>query len=135
LPRRAQPEITASNDPGATFVDPRDLRAAARALTRLTIAHDQPALLRERDQLLEKKYGPGLTAPDERRLTYVRWQLYRIDDAVSGERLDEIEAIVASQERVADAVGKYAAIVQRLAGHQDHQSFPVALSGRAREGR
>lgn len=58
------------------------------------------ALLDERSKLLDKKFGSKMTRADEIRLTYVRWQLDRIDDAEEGAKLDALEALVTQYEQL-----------------------------------
>ena len=75
----------------------------ARLAGRMNAASVSPAehrdLLREREQLLKKKYGNGLSPRETRRLDYIRWSLDRIEDARHGQALDELESRVELYER------------------------------------
>ena len=120
---------------GNPAVSVYDVRHASRALTRRTMADEEPALLRERDELLDRKYESGLDVHGERRLTYVRWQLDRIDDALNGEHLDAVERVVSAQEQMAGTIDEYAHIVRGYAGSRHPQQIPVAEPARARRRR
>ncbi|WP_316232846.1 hypothetical protein [Bradyrhizobium sp. SZCCHNPS2010] len=75
-------------------------RRAGR-LNAAAISEDEVnALLDERSKLLDKKFDGKMTRADEIRLTYVRWQLDRIDDAEEGAKLDALEALVSQYEQL-----------------------------------
>lgn len=63
------------------------------------------AFIEERNKLVNKKFKEGLDEKEERRLTFVRWQLDRIDDAESGPTLDLFEKFVETNEGFANEVG------------------------------
>jgi hypothetical protein len=56
-------------------------------------------LVVERQLLLDKKFNENITRAEIIRLTYVEWQLDRIEDAREGEALDRLESWVAEYER------------------------------------
>jgi hypothetical protein len=61
-------------------------------------------LIEERNKLVNKKFKKGLNKNEERHLTFVRWQLDRIDDAESGNTLDLFEKFVDEHERFAGEI-------------------------------
>jgi hypothetical protein len=129
---QAKGENTAAEQDASAGFDPRDMRSAARALTRHTMAREEPKLLQERDELLSKKFEGGLSPREERHLKYVRWQLDRIDDAVNGAHLDQVERIVAAQEDMALLVREYAAMFEKLTQKTSEPTAPVAPPDRVR---
>ncbi len=88
---------------------------AARRAGRLNAASvkdkEVDALLAERQSLIAKKFGEGLTRAEGRRLALVRWNLDRIQDARHGETLDELESAVTLYENIGAEI---AHLVQEL---------------------
>lgn len=70
------------------------------------------ALLRERQQLLDKKFGGFMNKREENRLAYVRWSLARIEDARTGQALDVLEDLTSQYKQF----------------HQDVQSLSSHIS-------
>lgn len=68
-------------------------KAAGRLNASIITDEEENAWLKERAELLQKKLSGDFTRQDERRLTYVRWSLDRIEDAKYGQNLDELEAV------------------------------------------
>lgn len=105
----AEKEIRTGEEPLHIF--PFGLKAdIIRKMNRLITArlpkHVREALIDERNQLVTKKFEVGLSTKEERRLTYVRWQLDRIDDAESGQYLDFLEAVAQEQENLAQQIDR-----------------------------
>lgn len=75
-----------------------------RAITKKTPAEEVKSLVDERNILVMKRTKAGLTRDEERRLTYLRWQLDRIDDAQYGEILDIFEKTAEEYERFASDI-------------------------------
>ena len=73
-------------------------RVAGRVNAAAVPEDEVNALYAERALLIEKKYESSLTSAEERRLTYVRWSLDRIEDARFGMSLDVLENRVADYE-------------------------------------
>jgi hypothetical protein len=71
------------------------------------------AWLHERQQLLDKEIDGTLTRSETIRLTYVRWNLARIDDARHGEALDRLESWIAEYERFGDRLDALRADLSR----------------------
>jgi hypothetical protein len=75
---------------------------AARRAGRLNAANisddEVSELLERRQRLLDKKFDGTMLRKDEIELTYVCWQLDRIDDARQGAQLDTLEALVTQYE-------------------------------------
>jgi hypothetical protein len=80
-------------------LSPDNIRKINRLITRNISPGEKEAIINERNQLIQKQFKGGLSPKEERRLTYVRWQLDRIDDAESGEFLDYLEQITESHEK------------------------------------
>jgi hypothetical protein len=60
---------------------------------------EHEALLRERQQLLDKKLQGTITRRESNRLQYVRWSLDRIEDAKHGQALEMLEGAVGRYEQ------------------------------------
>jgi hypothetical protein len=82
--------------------DASAIATAARRAGRLnaaSISDDEiNELLKERRELLDKKFANTITQRELNRLTYVRWSLDTIEDARSGPQLDVLQALVAQYE-------------------------------------
>ena len=91
-----------------------DVECSRRLLMLRTIldACASTPMVGEAWELLER--AEGLDPKDERRLQYVRWSLDRIEDAVGGEDIDELERLVEVQERFAERVNAFANEVRTL---------------------
>lgn len=90
-----------------------NIKRINRALTGRISPEQKQALIEERNGLVSKKFKEGLTAKEERHLTYVRWQLDRIDDAEHGETLDVFDQITKDHEGFASQLKK---LLGQLAG-------------------
>lgn len=77
------------------------IKTINRAITLKIPQREKDNLIKERNQLVEKEFKVGLGDKENRRLTYVRWQLDRIDDAESGEFLDYLERMTDTHEKFA----------------------------------
>jgi hypothetical protein len=75
---------------------------ASRMAGRLNAAtisdEDYEALLKERQDLLDKKFDKTISRQEEIRLEYVRWSLDRIEDARQGHVLDALEGAISEYE-------------------------------------
>ncbi len=67
---------------------------AARASAAKTSPTEEQNLRRERAKLLNHKMREGLSAEQQTRLVYVRWNLDQIENARLGPSLDKLEAAV-----------------------------------------
>ena len=101
--RRALGEQYGSLDPAAA--------AAQRRVARQSLEPEIPGLLKQREALLKRRFGAGLTPREERALAYVRWKLDMYEDAVTGDQFDELRRMVESEERLARDV---AVLVSKL---------------------
>jgi hypothetical protein len=73
-----------------TIVD--RFRAASRRVALELLVPAEPEIMREREALLCKMYSAdGLTRAEKRRMAVLRELLDRIDDALYGPALDELE--------------------------------------------
>ncbi len=69
---------------------------------------EKQKVLAERNELLRKKFkGGGISEKEEKRLTFLRWQLDRFDDAETGEVLDRLEMITEGHERFAKELSSF----------------------------
>lgn len=60
---------------------------------------EQTRLLKQREELLTKKFSGNISKAELNTLEYVRWSLDRIDDSKYGETLDRLEALVEGYEK------------------------------------
>lgn len=70
-------------------------------------------ILAEREGLLRKKYGDGLSSLDERRLRYLQWQVSTVEDSQIEDDLDRLESLVdrieSAARRVDDGMKRFKA--------------------------
>lgn len=97
-----------------TEVSPDDIKKINRANTSKISQAERDKIFNERDELVEKKFKTHLSAQEERRLTYIRWQLDRFDDAESGEFLDYIGKITESHEKLAEELKGFTGEIEKL---------------------
>jgi hypothetical protein len=83
-------------------------RLLGRLNTTMVKPEEFESLLRERQNLLDKKFDGTMTRQDENRLEYVRWSLDRIQDAKSGPALDALEHVVGVYERFLSDMDNFA---------------------------
>jgi hypothetical protein len=92
--------------------------ATARLAGRINAASIPPdehrALLKERQQLLDKKLGGTISHRESNRLEYVRWSLDRIEDAKHGQSLEVLEDSVKRYERLLADLNALSAHIQTL---------------------
>ena len=90
---------------GRIGIPPVDrIREINRAITRKTLLPEKNKLIEERNTIVGKKFDGGLSKREERRLTLVRWQLDRLDDAEFGEGLDFVETVTEEHEKFAQEI-------------------------------
>lgn len=75
-----------------------EIKDINRFITRKISPKFKEQLIEERNSLVDRKFNGGLSRKEERRLTYVRWQLDRIDDAEEGHILDYFEKVAEQHE-------------------------------------
>jgi len=97
-------------------------RELGREAARRTPPEERKKLFFEHDRLTQKMFTDGgLTRADERRLTYLRWNLDRLRDAEMGKQLDALEDVATMQERSAAQISQFLAnvrTVQRSTGRR-----------------
>jgi hypothetical protein len=86
-------------------------QVVVRAIVNATLTPRYDQLTLERNQLVHVQIERELTACERRRLTYLRWQLDQIEDAVGGAYLDSLDALVAKHEVTARQI---TALMERL---------------------
>lgn len=89
-------------------------RELSRALARRIPDTVVKALMEEHGILAEKLVDHSLSAREKARLTYVRWQLDRIEDARIGEDLDALEELAALHEAISDEVARFVGQVEHV---------------------
>src|SRR5688572_19980892 len=65
------------------------------------------ALLKAREDLLKKKFRQGISAEETQRLSYIGWQLDRIEDARMEGDLTELEQVIHLQEQLSEKIKLY----------------------------
>jgi hypothetical protein len=76
----------------------RNAKLAGRINASNISQEEHDSLLKERQDLLAKKFNGEITRKESNRLEYVRWSLDRIDDAKFGEAFDSLDAAVSRYE-------------------------------------
>jgi len=66
-------------------------------------------------ELVQKKYSGNFTFEDERKLTYLRWTLDRIEDALYGRELDALESAVSDYEDFCERLSSFSADLKAAA--------------------
>lgn len=77
-----------------------------REITRKTPPDIKVTLLNEHDILVRQKFKEGLSIKEEKRLSYIRWQLDNIEDAEHGEELDRLKYFTEGIETFAGEIEK-----------------------------
>lgn len=106
IPRAIEaPEISFESFPSG--LGPEDIKKINRAFTKGISPKIEENLIKERNELVKKKVKEHLTKKEQIRLTFLKWQLDRIDDAKHGEHLDFLGRIVGAQEEFAKEIGMF----------------------------
>jgi hypothetical protein len=74
---------------------------------------EEDEIVSERNILVKRKYKEGISKREQVRLRYLEWQIDRIEDAIAGESIDELEALVESQERLVQTMEKWGSVVSQ----------------------
>jgi hypothetical protein len=94
-------------------------RIAGRLNATNVSEQERNSLLRERQDLLDKKLSGTITSKEANRLEYVRWTLDRIEDAQHGLTLDALESSVERYEKfLADVQALQEELRQLTKGHK-----------------
>lgn len=99
------PEMSFESFPSG--LGPEDIKKINRAFTKGIPPEFEENLIKERNELVRKKIKERLTKKEQIRLTFLKWQLDRIDDAKHGEHLDFLGRIVGAQEEFAKEIGMF----------------------------
>ena len=100
---KTTPEISFEGFPSGLTTE--NIKKINRAFTKRIPLEIEEDLIKERNQLVRKKIKEDLTKREQIRLTFLRWQLDRIDDAKHGEHLDLLGRIVEAQEEFTEEIG------------------------------
>lgn len=87
-------------------INPETLIEVNRAVTRRIPQEDRKKLFSEHEDLVRKKYADGLSRREERRLSLLRWELDRIEDAEIGTGMDVLEAFTEANVQFASEIDK-----------------------------
>lgn len=90
------------------------LRNAGRLVASQVSEEEHQALLRERQELLDKLFAKNISRHEQIRLDYVRWSLDRIDDAAHGADLDRIEATIDRYEHFLSELDDFKAVLNKV---------------------
>lgn len=77
-------------------------RLAGRINAAAVSETEHKELLREREDLLKKKFDETISRRELNRLEYVRWSLDRIEDAKYGNVLEALDSAVTRYEKILD---------------------------------
>jgi hypothetical protein len=83
-----------------------EIKFLNRKITKRIPRDVKDEFIKEHIILVKNKFDKGLSKAEERRLSYVRWQLDRIDDAEHGEYLDRLEGFTEGIETFAVEIDK-----------------------------
>jgi len=108
------PTVSQSRDGAAA----KEARRAAALMT--TSAEQESAFQTERWTLLEKQFSGSLTKSEEKRLKYIRWHLYRLDDAREGPAMDRLVEAAVKYEKFGHRVQSLLTELDRLAQEPRH---------------
>lgn len=99
-------------------VDSDTFAASSRRAGRINAASasedEVKSLLRERRELLAKKFDGTLTKVEGHRLQLVRWNLDRIEDARHGQHLERLENAVVAYEKFQGDVERLIAEIESV---------------------
>ena len=95
-------------------VSPYTIKKINREITSKIAPSEREKILEERDGLVNKTFKVGLSAKEERRLTYIRWQLDRFDDVETGEFLDYVEEVTKSHEKLANELKGFLGQIENI---------------------
>lgn len=96
------------------YISAREIKRYNREVTRKTFLHQESELIAKRSKLIDKKFDVGLSKCEENQLKYIDWQLDRIEDAIGGEQLDELETWVQAHEQIRESVESFSRQVQAV---------------------
>jgi hypothetical protein len=94
--------------------DASSIRFANRAVAASVEDREFDYLLGKRQRLLDKELDGTITRKEELELTYVRWSLDRIEDAMYGHQLDQLERAVAGIESLQDDIEAFRHDLDRI---------------------
>lgn len=86
-----------------------DSASLRRRVVLATPDSEYDALLRKHGDLVSKRFSEGLSRREELELQLLRWNLDRIEDARSGDYLDQIERIADVQVNFAEKIADLSA--------------------------
>lgn len=102
IPLPSEPEDTILGERTSFYAE--QIRKMNRDISKLIPEDEKNSLMDEHRELVKKKMSLQLSAAEQRRLQFVRWQLDRIDDAESGDQLDRLEYLIRSQQNFSEDI-------------------------------
>ena len=84
-----------------------EIKRMNREITRRIPNEEVESLFNEHNFLVTKKFREGISKQEEKRLTLIRWELDRIEDAIYGENIDRFESFLDGYERFAKDINQF----------------------------
>ncbi len=78
-----------------------------RARIRASLGPEYDTFVAERNTLVHRHLDGVLSPREASRLSFLRWQLDRIEDAIEGDGLDRLESLVNQQELLAERIEEF----------------------------
>jgi GTPase involved in cell partitioning and DNA repair len=97
-------EISAEQSDLITMVRPAIDKNNERKLSLEELLPRKEELYNNRMVLVEKKLEHTITKKEENQLTYIEWQLDRLEDAISGEESDKLDRMVEVHTALAETI-------------------------------
>lgn len=90
------------------------IKAENREYTRKYFSHREDEFASKRQELLKKKHIKGLSGKEEKQLKYIQWQLDKIDDALYGSHIDELQDKILEKRQLTARVKEFCLAVRAL---------------------
>jgi hypothetical protein len=98
------PQLVAQREYEQVIANQALSKSIARKLSREVLLPCKNDLYRERISLFEKETKKEITRSEKIRLTYLEWQLDRLEDALVGEELDGLEKMIEANATLAATI-------------------------------
>ena len=97
----ARADVSALTAHKSILASTLEARRTSRALTRRMPDTERKRLYQEHAELVNRMFTSELSSDESKRLRYVRWKLDRIEDAQTGDTLDELQMIAEDRAHLA----------------------------------
>jgi hypothetical protein len=84
-----------------------DIKRINREIIRKIPPEQVESLFNEHSLLVKKKFKVGISKNEEKRLTLIRWELDRIEDAFHGDNIDRFESFLEGYEKFAKDINEF----------------------------